>query len=387
VRVALVHDFLTQRGGAERVVLHLARTLADPVIVTALYAPEQTYPEFRALEVMAHRWVDGNDARHFRRHVLAYPKQFASFDLSDFDLAIISSSAFAHHVRHPLSAVYWHTPPRFLYDPGAYLHSTFAGRVASLPLWSLRRGDRRAATAHQLHSANSLRTAARLRRCYGIEATVIHPPFDGSHLGALTNPPASPRALVVSRLLPYKRVDVAIAACESLGLPLTVVGDGPERVRLQSMASSSTTFRGVLSDAALAEAYATHSLVICPGSEDFGFVPLEAGYAGRPVIASMRGGASETVVSGRTGLLVDGWDVDDWAAAIAWVLEHQWHPGDLRTCTSQFDAAHFDAAARKWLEPLEIAAAERGGHIRARLVQAGAWEGGPRAPHASPLAH
>ena len=118
--IALVHDFLSQRGGAERVVLQLARVLRDPVIVTSLYAPADTYAEFEEFPVLAARRTSGAPARHFRAQVLAYPGIFRSFDLRPFDLVVISSSAFAHHVVHPRSAVYWHTPPRFLYDPMSY---------------------------------------------------------------------------------------------------------------------------------------------------------------------------------------------------------------------------------------------------------------------------
>src|SRR5271156_641478 len=145
MRVAVVHDFLSQRGGAERVVLHLARRLPDPTIFTSLYAPEDTYPEFREHRVIASRRASGSEAKRFRSRALSYPVQFRDLDLSRFDLVIVSSSSFAHHVRHPHSAVYWHTPPRFLYDPGAYFSSRVAARALSLGLRPLRRPDREAA--------------------------------------------------------------------------------------------------------------------------------------------------------------------------------------------------------------------------------------------------
>ena len=165
--IALVHDFLSQRGGAERVVLHLARVLRDPVIVTSLYAPEDTFAEFEEFPVLAARRTSGATARRFRAQVLAYPETFRSFDLSPFDMVVVSSSAFAHHVAHPRSAVYWHTPPRFLYDPVSYAPwapPTALTLAANAVTRGLRRRDGQAARAHQLHAANSRRTAGRLRK-------------------------------------------------------------------------------------------------------------------------------------------------------------------------------------------------------------------------------
>ncbi|MGA7417139.1 MAG: hypothetical protein WBW80_04030, partial [Acidimicrobiales bacterium] len=148
--IALVHDFLSQRGGAERVVLHLARVLRDPVILTSLYAPGDTFAEFEEFPVLAVRRTSGAAASRFRAQVLAYPGTFRSLDLSRFDVVVISSSAFAHHVVHPRSAVYWHTPPRFLYDPVSYAPwapPTSLTIAANAATWGLRRRDRQAARA------------------------------------------------------------------------------------------------------------------------------------------------------------------------------------------------------------------------------------------------
>lgn len=356
MRVALVHDFLSQRGGAERVVLHLARVLRDPVIVTSLYAPEDTYSEFAEFPVSSPRHVSGAAARRFRAHVLSYPRTFRSFDLSGFDLVVISSSAFAHHVDHPRSAVFWHTPPRYLYDPGSYVPwaprfpLTTAVNAVTTPL---RRRDGYAAGSHRLHAANSRRTAVRLRQAYGLDVPVLHPPLDTKEF------PSSPvpftgreRALVVSRLLPYKRVDLAIAACRRAGIPLTVIGAGPDHGRLQRMADHSVTFRSGLSDAELAQTYAEHALVLCPGQEDFGYIPIEAAYAGRPVVAAAGAGADETVLHGTSGLLVRGTDPTVWARAIESVLGRTWSPARLHDSASRFSADRFTAGLAEWLSPL-----------------------------------
>ena len=356
MRVALVHDFLSQRGGAERVVLQLARTLRDPVIVTSLYAPDDTYPDFAEFPVLSPRHVSGPAARRFRAHVLSYPGTFRSFDLSGFDLVVISSSAFAHHVTHPRSAVFWHTPPRFLYDPGSYL--PWAPRFPLTPALNaatrpLRRRDGRAAGSHRLHAANSRRTAARLRQAYGFDAPVLHPPLDAEGFPSSPAPYRGPdRALVVSRLLPYKRVDLAIAACRRAGIPLTVIGAGPDGGRLQRMADDSVTFRSALSDTELVEAYAQHSLVLCPGQEDFGYIPIEAAWAGRPVVAAAGAGADETVLHGTSGLLVRGTDPTVWSRAIERALGRTWRPALLHDSASRFSADRFSARLADWLSPL-----------------------------------
>lgn len=357
MRVAIAHDFLCQRGGAERVVLYLASILDNAFIVTSVHSPEATYPELASVEVRASRVVGAERARRFRRHVLSYPGVFRSADLSDADFVIVSSSAFAHHVHHERSVVYWHTPPRFLYDPGAYLPvrrgslmDAFASRGARVGLAPLRRSDGRAARAHLGHAANSERTAAKLRAVYGIEPAVLHPPLDTGRLaGPLSPLPASPRALVVSRLLPYKGVDVAIAACRQLELPLTVVGIGPDEGRLRSLAGGTADFAGTLSDDELAAVFRQSSVVLCPGADDFGYIPLEAGFCGRPVVALRGSGAAESVIAGETGELVDGWDEASWSSAVRGVLDSSWDPERLRIAASRFDGASFCAAFAEWI--------------------------------------
>lgn len=357
--IALVHDFLTQRGGAERVVLHLARILRDPVIITALYAPDDTYPGFADFDVRALHEISGPPAQHFRRRVLSYPGMFRSLGLDDADLAIISTSAFAHHVRHPRSAVYWHTPPRFLYDPAAYLpwqpgpSQTALAFAVSTATRRLRHRDRHAARAHRLHAANSRRTSARLHETYGIDVPVLYPPLDTESIPfSLSEPCTPPRALVVSRLLPYKRIDLAVAACWLVGIPLTVIGNGPDRDRLRRLADDSVTFRSAVSNAELAKAYADHAVVLCPGQEDFGYVPVEAASSGRPVVAAAGAGAEETVLEGSSGLLVRGTDATLWARAIETALDRPWFPDELRSSASRFSADTFALGLTDWLSPL-----------------------------------
>lgn len=351
MRVAVVHDFLCQRGGAERVVLHLCRLLADPVVVTSLYVPEATYPEFSRYEVRAARTAGVDEAATFRRRALSYPSDFRRADVSDAEVVIVSSSAFAHHVRHPRSAVYWHTPPRFLYDASAYVRSrpgSFALEAATRPF---RRVDAAAARAHLLHAANSRRTADRLARCYGIETSVIHPPLAlGAFPPAPPEPPRRRAALVVSRLLPYKRVDLAVAACARAGIPLTVVGEGPDEGRIRRLAAGAdVSFLGSLGDEELRVAYLEHAVVVAPAVEDFGFVPLEAALCGRPSVAPLADGLTATVRDGLTGRLVRGWSVAEWSEAILATMSARFSGEALRLHAAAFGPDVFDAAFARFI--------------------------------------
>lgn len=360
MRVAVVHDFACQRGGAERVVLDLCRLLADPVVVTSLYVPEATYDELARYEVRAARVGTASDAERFRSRALSYAREFRSARVDDAELVIVSSSAFAHRIRHPRSLVYWHTPPRFLYDLSAYEPNRLLARAVTTGLAPLRRGDRHAALAHRGHAANSRRTAARLKAVYGIDARVIYPPLDVGRLPVTLRPvPEAPRALVVSRLLPYKRVDLAIKACARAELPLTVVGSGPDEARLRDLKEArGVRFLGAVGDEALGELYASHAVVVSPAIDDFGYVPIEAAYAGRPVVAADAGGTNENVRDYRTGRLVQGDDPWSWAEAILWVLEQDWSPEHLRAHAETFGEDVFAGRLRDFIgtlvDPAEV---------------------------------
>ncbi len=176
-----------------------------------------------------------------------------------------------------------------------------------------------------------------------MEADVLYPPFDASRFaGSIAACPESPRALVVSRLLPYKRVDIAIAACAEAGIPLTVIGRGPDEARLRALAPASVTFIGTVSDDELLDAYDSHSVVLVPGIEDFGYIPLEAAARGRAVVAAREGGPAETVIEGDTGFLVTGEKSKAWADAIRRACETEWNVDVMRRSVARFDLRNFD---------------------------------------------
>lgn len=349
-RVAIVHDYLTQTGGAERLVLALVSALPGASVYTSVYDPGCTFSGFAGLEVRVPPLGRLVRPAAFRWYAPLYPLLFSSLELSGFETVLVSSSAFAHHVRHPRVFVYCHTPPRFLYQPGSYTRSlgrAGALRVVTAPAKAL---DRRAAVRARSYAANSEVTRRRIADVYGLDAAVIHPPVSTGHLPAVLPPlPTRPQALVVSRLLPYKRVDVAVRACVEAGIPVRVVGDGPERGNLERIAGPGVELLGRVDDTEMAKLYANASVVLAPGVEDFGFAPVEAHWAGRPVVAVADGGALETVTDGVDGLLVHGHETHRWAAAVREVHERSWDPARLRVSAEQFSLETFVGRIRNWI--------------------------------------
>jgi glycosyltransferase involved in cell wall biosynthesis len=303
VRVALVHDYLTEMGGAERVVLALTRIFPDAPLYTSVYNPAAC-PEFTDRDVRT-TFMQRLTRRKSITKVLVplFPAAFRRLDLRDFDLVISSSSGFAHHVRVPVSArhvSYCHNPPRFLWQPEDYFRGRRALRLLlSSALSQLRRLDLEAARRVDAYVANSATVAARIQATYGREAEVIHPPVDTARF-ELTDE-RSGRFLVVSRLLAYKRIDLAVEAATRFDLPLDVIGDGPDRKRLERMAGPTVRFLGRCSDEVVRHALARCIALVLPGTEDFGLTPVEAMASGRPPIAYAAGGALETIREGDTG--------------------------------------------------------------------------------------
>jgi glycosyltransferase involved in cell wall biosynthesis len=327
-RTALVHDYLNQRGGAERVFAHLAEAWPDAPIYTALYDPAAVgdlVPAARVHTSFVQRLP--LHRRAFRLYAPLYPRAFEAFDLSAYDVVISSTTAWAKGVLVRPDAVhvcYVNTVSRFVFDAQRYVGGFGLGALALPLLGRLAAWDVRAAQRPTRLVANSRNVAARIARWYGRDADVLPCPVDverftrGAGRGGYY--------VVVSRLLPYKRVDLAIAACAHAGVALQIVGSGPDERRLRALArGTATTFRGAVDDAARNAIVGDAIAAILPGEEDFGLVPLEAAAAGRPAIAYAAGGALETIVEGETGTFF-----------------HAPEPAALAAVLRQFDPARFD---------------------------------------------
>jgi glycosyltransferase involved in cell wall biosynthesis len=309
-RVAVVHDWLTIPGGSEQVVLELLEMFPQAELFTSVYDPAPWPAQIteRAVHSSFLSRIPGA-VRHYPKLLPLMNRAFRSFDLSRFDLVLSSSHACAKNVRTPKTALhvcYCHTPMRYAWEEG-FLEGeevSRAMRLALPPLLArLRREDLAGAGGPDVFVANSRHVAERIERYYGRSAEVVHPPVDVGHYLGIERREAEDYYLVFGRVVPYKRVDLAVAACERLGRRLEVAGDGRALESMRAAAGNGTKFLGKVSaperDSLLAGARA----LLFPGEEDFGIVPVEAQAAGAPVIAYGVGGAAETVLDGRTGVL------------------------------------------------------------------------------------
>jgi glycosyltransferase involved in cell wall biosynthesis len=328
VSVVLAHDYLTEAGGAERVVSALAEHHAHAPILTSAVRPETLDPvlaaAYRSGRIRVSRLAPLlADKRRAKAAFPLLPAAFRAMAVPRADVLLASSSGFAHHLRPQagtLHAWYCHTPPRFLWDGEAY----FAGqprlaRSLRPVLAALRRLDRRAAARVDLVIANSRHIAERIRAVYGRDAAVLLPPVPCDRFRPTDE--RSGRLLVLSRLLPYKRIDVALAAAASAGLPLDICGEGPDRPRLERLAGPGVRFLGRVSDAEARALLARCSALLVPGREDLGLTVVEAQASGRPPIVLAEGGARETVQDGVSGFWAAGPDPAAFAAAIRRSIE------------------------------------------------------------------
>jgi glycosyltransferase involved in cell wall biosynthesis len=309
--VALVHDFLLDLRGAERVFLELCRLWPEADLFTAVYDEEGT--EGRFAERRVHTSFLQRlrpTSRTFRPLLPLYPRAIESLDLAGYDLVISSSSAWAHGVRCAPQSVhlsYCHNPFRYAWSERDETLShrpwplrPVLGRV--FERW--RRWDQRAAARVHRYVANSELTQRRIRAYFGRSAEIVHPPVRTDRFA-----PARERGehyLCVSELMAHKQLDVAIEAFNHLARPLVIVGDGPDLRRLRRLAGPTITFAGRLADADVACLLATSRALVMTGVEEFGITAVESQASGRPVIARAEGGALETIIDGVTGRLWTG---------------------------------------------------------------------------------
>jgi glycosyltransferase involved in cell wall biosynthesis len=342
--VAIVHDYLNQRGGAEKVVLELAEIWPQAPIYTSLYRPESTFAGFRECDVrtsaLDHLPVD----KRFRNLFPLYPAAFRSFGKIDGDVVIASSSGWAHLANvtpRALRVVYCHTPARWLYRSDSLSaggQRSWRQTLIQPAAGGLRALDQRAARRAHLYIANSREVQRRIRDTYGIDALVVYPPVDTKRL---TPRPRGERLLVISRLLPYKRVDLVVRAAQQLGIGLDVVGDGPMLNVLRGIAGPDVTFHRAVQDRVVVELLEGCRAVCVAGEEDFGIVAVEAQAAGKPVVAYARGGALETVQEGVTGVFFEEQTEDDVAAAIAASEDLGTPPAVIASYARRFGRAAF----------------------------------------------
>ena len=335
--VALAHDYLTQRGGAERVFLAMARAFPDSPLLTTLYEPERTYPEFadHEIEVSSLQQV-ALFRRHFKTALPFFPAAIRSMGPVAARVLLSSSTAFAHGFETVgCHVAYVHSPPHWLWESRRYTGGRRGLSTCARPLLGpFRHHDVRAAQRPHLILTNSRHSAHKIHAIYGRTAEVLPPPIRARR--AATSP--GDFFLVVARLLPYKNVHLVVQAAERLGVRLLVVGEGPEHARLVELAGPGTEFRSRVPEAELDELYARCLAAVVAGEEDLGLVPIEANSAGRPTVCHARGGALETVLPDETGVLFMEQRVEAVAEAMAAAAGRSW------------DSARLQRHAGRWSE-------------------------------------
>ncbi|MGI6368315.1 MAG: glycosyltransferase [Anaerolineae bacterium] len=357
MKLAIVFSWLNQYGGAERVLEVLHDMYPSAPIYTSLYRPGALPEAYRSWDIRT-SFLDRMPMSH-RKHQLYlpwYPQAFESFDLRGYDAVLSLTSGFGHGVITPSNTAhlcYCLTPARFLWNYHAYIEREGVGTLARLGLrpvlHQLRQWDRLAADRVDQFVAISRTVQKRIQKVYRRESTIIYPPV-------ATQPSEQVPEdyyLVVSRLIPYKRIDLAVKAFNQLGLPLRIIGDGRDRAMLAQMAEENVQLLGYVgSDAEVRGQMARCRALLFPGEEDFGLTPVEAMSAGRPVIAFAAGGALDTVIEGETGVFFYEATPESLAEAVRRFETMSFSPSVLHAHAEQFGIPRFQRELDAALEAL-----------------------------------
>jgi glycosyltransferase involved in cell wall biosynthesis len=352
MKLALVHDWLTGMRGGEKALEVLCERFPQASLFTLVHVPGSVSPSIERLRPRT-SFIQRMPmaARLYRQYLPLFPTAIEQFAFDGFDAVVSVSHCCAKSVVVPgriPHLCYCLTPMRYAWDQfdayfGRERVGPLANRLMRPVMARLARWDRDTAGRADRYVAISHYVAGRIRRYYNREATVVYPPVDTGFFrpgpGESSVPDRS--ALVVSALVPYKRIETAIDACRLAGVPLTIAGDGPDRARLERLAGAGVTFLGRVSDADIRDLYRRTALTLLPGEEDFGIVPLEAQACGRPVVALGRGGACETVVDDVTGSLVADPSAPAFAEAIARTLQRRFDAGAIRAHAEHFSRERF----------------------------------------------
>jgi glycosyltransferase involved in cell wall biosynthesis len=349
VKIALVHDWLTGMRGGEKALEVLCERFPDAELFTLMHVPGSVSPtiERRPIHTSFVQHLPGA-SRYYRYYLPFFPAAVERLDLDGFDVVVSVSHCCVKSVKVSNTArhlCYCLTPMRYAWDQfDAYFGPERLGRIGSGFMRPIMRRlaswDQATAGRVGRYVAISHYVAGRIRRYYNREATVVYPPVDTQFFSP-DGGSCGGYALVVSALVPYKRLELAIEACALARIPLKIVGAGPQRAALERAVKGDVAFLGRRSDAEVRELYRRAAVVLLPGEEDFGIVPLEAQACGRPVVAFARGGALETVVPGSTGILVDESTREAFADAIHGAVEGNFDPNDMRRNAERFGRERF----------------------------------------------
>lgn len=354
MKLAFVVSWLNQYGGAERVLEAAHALFPDAPVYTSMYDPTVMPRAYRAWDIRV-SFMNRLPFvyRHHQKFLPLYRYAFESFDLTGYDVILSITSAFAHGVKKPQGArhvCYCLTPARFLWQYDEYVQYEAVNGVARrmLPalVSSLRDWDKRSAARVDEFIAISHEVQQRIASSYHRTSCLIYPPVDTNAFYIAPPSQVSDYFLIISRLIPYKRIDMAIEAFNQTGLPLVIAGDGRDRARLQALAKSNVKFLGRVSDAERLDLMARCRAFVFPGQEDFGITPLEANAAGRPVIAFGGGGALDTVMEGLNGVLFHTPTVDALAECLRAFDAGAFNTEQIRAHAEKFDTRVFQQELR-----------------------------------------
>jgi glycosyltransferase involved in cell wall biosynthesis len=367
MKIAFVHDWLTGMRGGEKVLEAACELFPDAEIYTLIHRPDRI-SELINSKVVHASWLDSLPGvqRYYRYLLPLMPAAIQSFDLGDYDLVLSFNHCVAKGVRmtprpgrkRPLHICYCFTPMRYIHDQfDDYFADASRDWLKLFAGWLrpyLLRWDKKTSRDVEHFVADSENVRGRIQKAYGRDSTIIYPPVDTDFFTpSAPTAGAGPRPYYLSAgaLVPYKRVDLAIAACRRLNAPLKIVGVGTEEQRLRRLAEGAPVeFLGWQDAESLRELYRDCEALLFPQNEDFGITPVEAMACGRPVIAYKKGGALETVIEGVTGTFFDAQTPEALADAIARARQTRFEPAAIRSHALQFDGRHFKSRLAGFVE-------------------------------------
>lgn len=356
MRIAIVHDYFTQLGGAEKVAEEMYRMFPRASLFSTVAFEDRMPAGLKNVPVKT-SWMRHMPLmrKYYRAYFLLYPFAVSSLNLSNYDLVLSSSSGYVKGVsasRDAMHICYCHTPMRWAWNFDGYSAREAMNPMMKAALESLtfllRQWDLGASRQPDHFIANSKVVAERIHNAYGRTAEVIHPPIDVDRFYPAED--VDDYYILLSRMVSYKRLDLAIEACTRLGKKLIVIGTGPQREYLESIAGPTVTFAGRLRDSEVVRLAAHCRALLFPGEEDFGMAPLEVAAAGRPTIAFRAGGAKETVIEGQTGLFFDQQTPESLMDAIERFEREEWSPSAIRAQAEGFSVPVFQDRMRRFLE-------------------------------------
>lgn len=356
MKVALVHDWMNQIGGAEDVLETLVNLYPTAPVFTSMYAPKKMPPHWGQWDIRL-TFLDKMPLIHRKQQLYfpLYPLAFEQHDFRGYDVVISNKSGFCHGVITGADTVhicYCLTPTRYVWRYHQYAEQENLGRLTRGMLrpfltW-LRIWDRLAADRVDHFIAISQAVRRRIAKVYRREAAIIYPPVDTSRFAPASK--VEDYYLIVGRLVPYRRIDLLIDAFNKMQRPLLIAGNGRDKERLQSLAGPTIQFLGYVPDEDLPDLYARCRAFVFPGEEDFGIAPIQAMAAGRPVIAYAAGGALDTVIPGQTGLLFAEQSVDGIIQAVQAFDTLKVDTAVVRQHATQFDTAVFNQRMKTFVE-------------------------------------